>query len=277
MPRKTAAQRSRIEAKSSSPAIHPESAHPHQDRVSNETGQPSSKKVKIAHVSSASSEHSPEPVKNAQIIGVHPNGSSKSSRLPGHVRTPPPAPPKSIATDTAILPPEADDVKVRSQCDIHRLGIGANSKMEDKIRQVLQILKKPPDNGKPTIVALTSANKAANKCISVAEIAKREFVKTSESKVYQYTGCWTRLEAHEARQHGAPLNEVTIQDDDEDHGDSDGSFEDVVRDDRKKVRNAVCLTIYLSSRPIPRLKELYGEQLHESGNKLNGHQTGTIS
>jgi len=195
------------------------------------------------------------------------------SRAPGQIRTPPPEPPPSVPASQALIPPEADDPSLREIYDIHTIVVVANSKIQDKVRRVLSLMLSVDGNGskpqseagphKSSLVALVSRAAAVNKCISVAEIAKRELDKT-EVRVWQYTGSWSRLEAFEPK----PKAENIARDDAETNSDTniqtsadindDESFEVMEIPTRKMVRNVPCLVIYLSRQAIPRLKDLYG-------------------
>lgn len=170
---------------------------------------------------------------------------------------------------------------------------GAGAKIEAKVRQVLTVFKPllpalkdkegETDTGisesstkesdkKRTIVALTARAPAGNKCISVAEIVKRELLAKGVEGLWQYTGCWTRLETYvppksKDAQKSLPNGTATTTTDTESKIDDtvedeeEPAFETVHVEERKLVRNAVCLVIYLAMQPVPRLKELYGEQM----------------
>jgi hypothetical protein len=143
--------------------------------------------------------------------------------------------------------------------------------MESKIQQTLQALQSPSSEGKSVLVALTASSRAANKCIGVAEIAKREIWKLKGEKSYQYTGCWTRLETLVPKARMEEVMEVENgekagvgSENGEDGGEEDDdAFDDAATTERKHVRTASCLVVYLASRPVPRLRERYGEQVHE--------------
>ncbi|KIV99293.1 uncharacterized protein PV09_09060 [Verruconis gallopava] len=253
-------------------------------------GWPKHKKVKIGHDAVQSSADNPagEP-ETTSAVRSQPNA---KVRRPGHV-CPPLAPPtplsatqlKPVSSHTPILPKDADDVKLRAQHDIHSITVMPNSKMESKIQQVLRSMPTLDRDSKSSVVALTAPAKAANKCIGIAEIAKRELCRDDPSRaVYQYTGCWTRLESRKAPRQsslealpGVLDNTATrtsssehyyLRDhmDDEEQSveaeDSDGAFEDEHCAERPLVRGVVCLVIYLSTKPVSRLHELYGEQIY---------------
>jgi len=195
------------------------------------------------------------------------------NRAPGRVRTPPPEPPPSVPASQALIPPEADDPSLRERYDIHTIVVVANSKIQDKVRRVVSLMlsvdgnaSKPQNEAGPdksSLVALVSRASAVNKCISVAEIAKRELDKT-QVRVWQYTGSWSRLEAFELK----PKGERVACDDTEMNSDTniqasadiddDEGFEVMEIPTRKMVRKVPCLVIYLSRQAIPQLKDLYG-------------------
>jgi len=137
-------------------------------------------------------------------------------------------------------------------------------------------------NKKSVIVALTARAVAGNKCISVAEIAKRNLVEQQGRATWQYTGCWTRLETYEppkqkqeqqgevdqkAGQNGendtAQVEHESAAEEDKPDEEEEEAFETMQLPERKMVRNTVCLVIYLSTEPVSRLKVLYGEQVSQ--------------
>lgn len=254
MSRKTAAQKARAAAAAAAPktAIQEPKKQQNHAKVNN---QPASKRAKLTHESSPASDYLPS--HDTETAGpVH----NSSHRQPGHPRAAPPEPPASIPSSTVILPPEADDVKLREKHDMHFIGVAGNSKMESKIVQTMTALRSTLSGGKSVIVALTAPSKASNKCIGITEIVKREFVKTEGKKLYQYTGCWTRLETHDAKQQADDGKNDEDGDVDEE---DENAFEDAHVAMRKQVRNATCLVVYLSHQAIPRLRDKYGEQVHE--------------
>jgi hypothetical protein len=279
MPRKTAAQKAKAAARATS-AITPDDPESLHNGLNGADGQPKQKKMKMTYESTAGLGSLSKAAGATVEISSELTETPILRRQPGQVRMPPSAPPKSVPGNTTILPPEADNPKLRSQCDVHGIRIAVGSKMEDKVRHVLQALQSSKDGGKGAIAALTSATKAANKCIGVAEIAKRELVKDGMVRVYQYTGCWTRLETQDLQAHdkacptigksngaknwtGDGLRDDATDGQAKEAENSDDAFEEMSIAERKKVRNAVCLIIYLSLEPIGRLRELYGEQIHE--------------
>jgi hypothetical protein len=210
----------------------------------------------------------------------------ETRRKPGEIRHPLPPPPPSVPASHILLPPDADDTKLRSSHDLRTLSVHASSKIESKVRQVLSTLKVSNElrmnndaigKAKPVVVALTARGPAANKCISIAEIAKRELAKMGGS-YWQYTGCWSRLETVEAKADGASVENSTKGDmetklnNDEaigesvnmDEEDEEPAFQTMDIPERNVVRNTACLVIYLSGEPVGRLKELYGEQVTET-------------
>jgi len=206
-------------------------------------------------------------------------------RQPGQIRTPPPEPPASVQETHVLIPPEADDPLLRDVYDIHTIAVVPNSKIQDKVRRVTSLLRQEGQDHdtadtekiRPTIVALMSRESGTNKCISVAEIAKRELQRDG-GQWRQYTGSWSRLETLEPeteRRNGMDGNvpnhhirSANSQDQREngseekmnENGSSEDEegFEQMAVPDRKLVRNIACLVIYLSRQAVPRLKELYG-------------------
>jgi hypothetical protein len=228
-----------------------------------QTSPPKQKRAKTTDIS-------PRQVQNAP----NPTPPQIPKHQPRQPREPPPEPPHSVPASHILLPPEADDVKLRNGHDLHTISISASSKIESKVRQVLAVLQPQVDGSKrgdevadagetkAFVVALTARAPAGNKCISVAEIAKREL----KCKCWQYTGCWTRLETLESKSKEHESEKRDGATDQPEAGreveDEEPAFEDVP--ERKLVRNTVCMVIYLSAEPVGRLKELYSEQITES-------------
>jgi hypothetical protein len=210
-------------------------------------------------------------------------------RKPGQLRTPTPEPPASVQATHTLTRPDADDPLLRDVYDIHTIAVVPNSKIQDKVRRVLSLLA--PDKTqegqdhdtadtakiKPIIVALVSPESGTNKCISVAEIAKRE-LQSDGGQWRQYTGSWSRLETlgsekerrnriggkvpnhHIGSTNSLDEREKRSEESVNENGSSEDEegFEQMAVPDRKLVRNVPCLVIYLSRQAVPRLKELYG-------------------
>jgi len=209
-------------------------------------------------------------------------------RQPGQIRTSPPEPPTSVQPAHALIPPDADDPLLRDVYDIHAIAVVPNSKIQDKVRRVLSLFTQDKSQegqdhdtadkkNKPIIVALISRESGTNKCISIAEIAKRELERDG-GQWRQYTGSWSRLETlepekgHRNRMESKlPNHQVESannldetekrseerMNENESSEDEEG-FEQMAVPDRKLVRNVACLVIYLSRQAVPRLRELYG-------------------
>jgi hypothetical protein len=137
-----------------------------------------------------------------------------------------------LSTDSLSLPDNAIDTS-HNLVTIH---VVQGSSIESKVKQILAALLTL--DAKTTVSVLSRAP-AANKCVSVVEIAKREFTRNEKKRLFQYTGYWTRLEQ-------LPTTAEQLDD-------SDG-FEPVRR---TLVRNIPCLVVYLSTKPLASLKILY--------------------
>ncbi|KAE9984495.1 hypothetical protein BLS_002197 [Venturia inaequalis] len=249
---------------------------------------PSAKRRRISHHNHSSS-HNPEsaqaPPEPSEPESLDASKLNTTTRLP---RLPLPPPPPSVSSTYVLLPPEADETAIRGKWDIHTTSLGgAGAKIESKVRQVLTVFKPhlpaPINTGvsessaedrkkKKIIVALTARAPAGNKCISVAEIVKRDLLVKGVESLWQYTGCWTRLETyvppkpketHKSLPNGTATTTTDTDGkiDDTMEDEEEPAFETMQIEERKLVRNAVCLVIYLAMEPVPRLKELYGEQV----------------
>jgi hypothetical protein len=199
------------------------------------------------------------------------NNDLPSRRVPGQIRTPPPALPPSLPSDHPLIPPHTEDPVLRDAFDLHIITVCPSSKIEAKVRRTISLLKSEPTStndqpetsiqpDRPVLVALVARAPAANKCISVAEIAKRELLRTRQSGLYQYTTFWVRLEEMKTKASNKLPGTDAM-----DVGSSDGKAESDVEEDfdpvtgvaRPKLRNIPCLLIYLSKKSIPKLQSVY--------------------
>jgi hypothetical protein len=186
---------------------------------------------------------------------------NNETRQAGELRPPPPTAPPTVDSIVPLVPPNADDTQLRERFDLHVVQVANWAKIESKVRHVLALFQKPPataGNGekaspRATLVSLVSRDTGANKCISIAEIAKRELL-TDVAKIYQYTGYWTQLEQKRER---------VLPEEDKTDDLSQDEFYESAADDRSKVHNVPCLVIYLSKEPVAKLKSLYGQDICE--------------
>lgn len=130
---------------------------------------------------------------------------------------------------------------------------------------------------KPAIVALVAKAVAANKLVSVVEVAKRALGEQG-ARWWQYSGVQGRMEEmrvegkeKEGRRLGGKANakgdevdgegmeDVRMEEGGEDvDEEEEQAFETMVEKERKKVRTVPVLTIYLSRVQVPELKGRYG-------------------
>ncbi|QDS76263.1 hypothetical protein FKW77_001579 [Venturia effusa] len=257
---------------------------------------PSAKRPRIHHENDASSDN-PEsaqpPPQTSEIES--PAATSPPYKTAQPPRVPLPPPPSSVSSTYVLLPPEADDAVIREKWDMRTTSLGgAGAKIEGKVRQVLTAFRrqlpasKDAEGGtytgvsdssaknsenKHVIVALTARAPAGNKCISVAEIVKRNLFMQGVDSLWQYTGCWTRLETYvppkaKENRNPSPNGTATTMSEETEGKTGDTmvdeeevTFETMQLKERKFVRNAVCLVIYLAMQPVSRLREVYGEQV----------------
>jgi hypothetical protein len=200
------------------------------------------------------------------------NDDLPTRRAPGQIRTPPPALPLSVPSGHPLIPPHAEDPALRDAFDLHILTVCPSSKIEAKVRRTISLLKNETTSTKeqtetkahpnrPILMALVARAPAANKCISVAEIAKRELLKIEQSILYQYTAFWVRLEEMKVKNsHKQPESDAMEvgSSDAKDESDIEDEFDPITGEKRPKVRNVPCLFIYMSTKPVPRLQSMYG-------------------
>jgi hypothetical protein len=158
---------------------------------------------------------------------------------------------------------------LRDSHDLHVIAVTSSTKIETKVRAVLSLLGRDGRNGKdqetklpdgiqPLLVALVARTQAANKCISIAEIAKREIQKVGEKRWHQYTGYWSRMEEHHTANKTNTKNMSASQEEQEDLDDDSDAFEPMAIAEKRKFRSVPCLVIYLATAPVAILKETYG-------------------
>jgi hypothetical protein len=194
------------------------------------------------------------------------------SRKPGDVRSPPPDIPSHAPAGRPLVPPHWEDASLRDKFDMHVVAVAPSSQISSKIRQTISLLKQNLEHSsaandgqesskRPTLVALVARATAVNRCISIVEIGKREFVKDNGLGLFQYTGLWRQLEELQSTD-TAPTPTQTGNLDSraaqEDDSESDDAFESYNFTHRTKVRNVTCMVVYLSTTAIPKLKEAYG-------------------
>jgi hypothetical protein len=191
------------------------------------------------------------------------------ARTPGVAHTTPFQVPGCVSTNHPLLPPHTDDASLRNSHDVHVVAVASSTKIEIKVRAVLSLLNsdgsksKDGDTGaskesRPVLVALVARAQAANKCISITEITKRELHKTGEKQWHQYTHYWTRLEAHTPMKKEDGNGKISEKEENEDLEDDDDAFEPLDTAEKHKIRSVPCLVIYLATTPVTKLKEAYG-------------------
>jgi hypothetical protein len=185
--------------------------------------------------------------------------------------TPPPLPATAAAAaaTTAVPhthpldPPHAS--RLLASHALYVVPVAASSSIEAKVARVLALLRaeRPPQaeraekaEGKrrPVLAALVARAPAANKCVGVAEITKRELRREDSGggprACCQYTGMWTRLEEVGPADGAAGADDEAASD-----AMSDVAFESP---ERKKVRGMPCLVVYLALEPVAVLQKAYG-------------------
>lgn len=188
-------------------------------------------------------------------------------------------PPPSVPATAPLLPP--DIAALAPTYDIHTLAITSSSKISAKVSRLLTQLENGFDlsrtGQKPAIVALVAKAVAANKLVSVVEVAKRALGEQG-ARWWQYSGVQGRMEEmrvegkeKEGRRLGGKANakgdevdgegmeDVRMEEGGEDvDEEEEQAFETMVEKERKKVRTVPVLTIYLSRVQVPELKGRYG-------------------
>jgi Alba len=157
---------------------------------------------------------------------------------------------KPVAHTKPLNAPHTD--ALQRSFELHNFAVNQNSKIESKVSQVLACLNSSSDVTQSKVVIITARAPAANKCISIVEIVKREHSKDNRRKLHQYTGHWTRTEEVPDAKTDEKDKSLGQEDDDEE---SDDAFE-AVRS-KAKIRAIPCLAVYLSVKPVSFLKSVY--------------------
>ncbi|KAK8116187.1 hypothetical protein PG984_012689 [Apiospora sp. TS-2023a] len=206
---------------------------------------------------------------------------------------------------------EASDAKilaaVESKYDVQTHSVISSSKIQKKVTSILRHLQLPatPANNppKPRVSVLRGRAADAGKLISIAEIAKREMLKSSGGKWYQYIALGSETKQMErgdnprsssAHKEGKTVIEDTIlgrqvqgqsanpetagdnddeqqQEKDEDEDDEgDDEFEEMKTpferaiEGTSKIRAVPVMSLFLSPIPIDELRRRYGEQTNNN-------------
>lgn len=143
-----------------------------------------------------------------------------------------------------------DENALRNRYNLVNLSVSSSTQISSRTSAVAKHLESNGEEGKITIVALTAASKAASKLISIAEIAKRDFVAQGE-KVFQYNALSSKM-VEMPRKPQRRLGE--------DADESDDAFEVMgeKNDDGMIKRKVPVLTIYIARAPVKELRTAYG-------------------
>ncbi|KAK7542231.1 uncharacterized protein J3D65DRAFT_613055 [Phyllosticta citribraziliensis] len=202
------------------------------------------------------------PQKNKRHHPSSPTASSATSKRPRAE----PNPSTHVQLKPSAAPPEAAAPEYHASHTIH---VVASSKIQAKVRAVLTALSSNPSPEADNVVVLLQARApAANKLISVAEIAKRELEHERRSW-WSYVGVKGLLvelgskdNRKPSKQGGSDASQDAEQDESSDA--EDDAFEPLPgQRDQKKVRNVPVMNLYLATKPIPALRTPYGEQHSE--------------
>ncbi|KAK8218609.1 hypothetical protein IWZ01DRAFT_538206 [Phyllosticta capitalensis] len=163
---------------------------------------------------------------------------------------------------TSAAPPEATAPEYPDSNTIH---IVASSKIQAKVRAVLTALSSDSSPDANNVVVLQGRAPAANKLITVAEIAKRE-LEQQQKPWWSYVGVkgvLEELKSKEKQVFTAPQD--SEQAEEGETADEEDAFEPPPgQQNRQKVRNVAVMTLYLATKPRPELRALYGEQHSEN-------------
>ncbi|KAK7931615.1 hypothetical protein PG985_002327 [Apiospora marii] len=216
----------------------------------------------------------------------------------------PPSKRPRLASTLSIA--EASDAKilaaVESKYDVQTHSVISSSKIQKKVTSVLRHLQPPTTSAtnpspKPRVSVLRARAADAGKLISIAEIAKREMLKSNGARWYQYialgsetkeVGRDDRPRMSSAQKEGKTVIEDTIlgrqiqgqsatgdTDDEQQQHQETGRDEDDEGDDgfeemktpferaiegTPKIRAAPVMSLFLSPIPIDELRRRYGEQ-----------------
>lgn len=206
----------------------------------------------------------------------------------------PPAAPAAVLPSCPLFVPSM--TRLHGKYNVTSITVTRNCNIRSKVTYLLKNIQARADpDGKPNLVVLVARADAANKLVSIAEIAKRELDEQNEPWC-QYTQAWSRLEivpprpclnGDEGRGEqmaskfgpGRRLADGKVMSGDEDdvemedakaqsseYGDgatlgtenSGQHFQVMQEIERDKVKNVAILTIYLTKSSSLELRQLYG-------------------
>ena len=87
---------------------------------------------------------------------------------------------------------QVDETQLSQTYEIVRLPVISCSQISTRTAAVIGNIERSPSSEKPVVVKLVAKSKAANKLVSIVEIAKRE-LSAKSSKLYQYNGLTSEM------------------------------------------------------------------------------------
>lgn len=135
-----------------------------------------------------------------------------------------------------------DSDALSAKYNVLSLSVISSTAISNRTSALIQHLKSPASDSKPTLVALHAKAQVANKLISIVEIAKRD-LKESDRKIFQYNALGSELIESK------PSENRSLSEDED-------AFEPM--NQKPTVRNMPTMTTYLSLSSIKELKDAYG-------------------
>ena len=154
-----------------------------------------------------------------------------------------------------------DESALLNNYDLVKLSVFSSHQISARTTTVLAKLDTTPSEGeKPSIVCLRANAKAANKLISIVEIAKRDL--TSRGlKCHQYNALSSQLvDIPRKRPVRGGLTDENIHPIEDENEDSGDAFEPLHNEGESltKKRNVPVMTIYLANAPVRELQFAFG-------------------
>ncbi|KAF2491239.1 hypothetical protein BU16DRAFT_530733, partial [Lophium mytilinum] len=183
-----------------------------------------------------------------------PGPPAKRPRHPSSV--PAPLDPSTHLNPIDLLPPQIRNT-LEARFAISHIHVSTNTKLSPKVRAVVDLLhpeRKSAGKGlrKPVLVALTAASEAANKELSIADIAVGE-LQGMGVRVWRYAGLSSRVEV--VREKGPAQGAEGVKEEEE--GEDEAGFEEMRSEnplERQRVRAKPVLTVWLATCEIKDLE-----------------------
>ena len=154
---------------------------------------------------------------------------------------------------------QVDETLLSQKTELIKLSITGSSHISNRTAAVIAKLESPSGDGKAVIVALTAKSRAANKMVSIVEIAKRELA-SRDVKCFQYNALTAEMADIERISKEAANGTDQSVSRPNAGSDSEDAFETMGAHNGSglKKRLLPVMTTYLCNTSVKELKNAYG-------------------